>query len=882
MMKTGDSVGPYRILDKLGEGGMGEVYRARDSSLNRSVAIKVLPELFALDAERLARFTREAQTLAALNHPNIAQIYGLEGDDSRGGQRALVMELVEGEDLSVLIARGPMPIADVLPIARQIADALEAAHDQGIIHRDLKPANIKIRPDGTVKVLDFGLAKALAPEGANATADAMHSPTLTARATQMGMIIGTAAYMSPEQARGKAVDRRADIWAFGVVVFEMLTGQRAFEGDEVSDTLASVLKSEPKWKAIPADLPAPIRRLLRRCLEKEPRKRLSAIGDARLELDDNEPVAPVANAVAAPPPPSWISRLWPVAAAVVITALAGFALWSRPAVARPASARLTIPLPTGAELTSYPAITRDGKTVAYVAQQGTDDSQLYLRDIDSFDSRLVAGASGARQPFFSPDGKWVAFFAQGHLQKVEVNGGTPIRLVEATYPFGGTWTEDDTIIYAASLGSGLLRIPARGGSASAITTPDGAGKGYAHVFPQALPGARRLLFTVWGQNKGTVVLALDSGTWEKVLPATTFASALFDGSPGPSGRLLIIDDNAGVRSAPFDADRPAPTSPDATVLDNVYYDIETEAQGWLAVSPAGTAVYAQGNPARTSLVWVGRDGKAESAGRKQDLYREVQISADGSKAIVRVGLNLWVYDLQRGTSTPLTSGTDSNILPLWSVDGRRVVFASNRGGDWDIYSQPADGSHTAEVWLKRPSDQFPYSFAPDGTLLFTEIGPKTGRDLWTRSPDGTLSPVRVTGFNEYAAQFSPGGTGGPRWIAYASDESGRSEIYVQSYPGGEQRIPVSTGGGMRPTWSPDGKELFYATGDAVVSVEIQPNGMFRARRTLTDRSNFLINDRFRSYSPSHDGQRLLMIRRDAGSAPRQLNVILNWVAGPHR
>ncbi len=324
------------------------------------------------------------------------------------------------------------------------------------------------------------------------------------------------------------------------------------------------------------------------------------------------------------------------------------------------------------------------------------------------------------------------------------------------------------------------------------------------------------MFTIWGQNKGTAVLSLDSGTWEMVLPATTFAAAIFDGSPGPSGRLLVVDEAAGVRSAPFDADRPAPTSPDATVLDNVYYDIETEAQGWLAVSPAGTAVYALGNPAKTSLVWVGRDGKIESAGRKQDLYREVQISPDGTKAIVRVGLNLWVYDLQRGTSTPLTSGTDSNILPLWSGDGRRVVFASNRGGDWDIYSQPADGSHGAEVWLKRPLDQFPYSFAPDGTLLFTEIGPKTGRDLWTRSPDGTLSPVRVTGFNEYAAQFSPGGAGGPAGSRMPPMNRAEARSTFSRIPGGEQRIPVSTGGGMRPIWSPDGKELFYVTGDALV------------------------------------------------------------------
>jgi hypothetical protein len=388
------------------------------------------------------------------------------------------------------------------------------------------------------------------------------------------------------------------------------------------------------------------------------------------------------------------------------------------------------------------------------------------------------------------------------------------------------------------------------------------------------------LFTIWGQNKGTAVLSLLTGKWEMVLPATTFASAMFDASSGSSGRLLVIDNAAGVRAAPFDSQRPVATRADATVLDNVYYDIETEAQGWLAVSSGGTAVYASGNPARTSLVWVSRDGKIESSGRKQDIYREVSISPDGTKAVVRLGLNLWNHDLQRGTSSPLTSGNDSNILPVWSRDGRRILFASNRGGDWDIYSQPADGSRTAEVLLKRPSDQFPYSFAPDGTLLFTEIGPRTGRDLWTLSPDGKASPVRVTGFNEYAAQFSPGAAGASRWIAYASDESGRTEIYVQSYPDGEHRIPVSTRGGIRPMWSFDGKELFYVTGDGLVTVAMQSNGTFGAPRTLADRSSFLINDRFQSYSVSPDGKRILMIRRDPGSAPRQLNVILNWFASP--
>ena len=524
----------------------------------------------------------------------------------------------------------------------------------------------------------------------------MNSPTLTARATAVGMILGTAAYMAPEQARGKATDRRADIWAFGAVLYEMLTGTRAFPGDDLTDTLAAVVRGEPDWTLLPPNLPPTLGICLRRCLQKDPKQRIPDMATMRLALEGAFETPAAQTTATVPARQSGRPLVWASAAiAVASLAVAAFALWSRPEVAPQTSARLTIPLPAGSELTSYPAITPDGRTVAYVAQQGTEDSQLYLRDLNSFEARAVAGASGARQPFFSPDGKWVAFFAQGFLQKTEVNGGAPIRLVEAAYPFGGTWTEDNKIIYAASLSSGLLQIPASGGTSTSISKPDGAANGYAHVFPQALPGGRSLLFTIWGQNKGTAVLSLETGKWQTVLPATTFAAAMFDGS-GPSGRLLIVDESAGVRSAPFDPQRPALTSADATVLDNVYYNIETEAQGWLAVSPSGTAVYAAGNPAKTSLVWVSLDGKIEPSGRKQDVYREVRISPDGTKAVVRVGLNLWIHDLQRGTSTPLTSGTDSNILPVWSPDGRRILFASNRGGDWDIYSQPADGSRAAE------------------------------------------------------------------------------------------------------------------------------------------------------------------------------------------
>ena len=867
-MQVGEKLGAYEVIAKLGEGGMGQVFRATDTKLKRQVAIKILPPSLAADHDRLARFQREAEVLASLNHPNIAAIYGLEEDR---GVTALVMELVEGEDLSRRIARGAMPLDEALPIARQIAEALEAAHERGIIHRDLKPANIKIRTDGTVKVLDFGLAKAMEPAAGSSPGVSM-SPTITSPAmTQAGMILGTAAYMAPEQAKGRAVDKRADIFAFGAVLYEMLAGTRAFQGEDVTDLIVAVVSKEPDWAALSPSTSLSVRSTLRRCLEKDPKRRLRDIGEARLALDGaNDP---------APPPerqkPRPMVRTLAVMT-VVSLAVAALVSWSRPATNGKDSARLNISLPPGAEITSYPAITRDGRTVAYVSQQGAGDAQLYLRDLSAFEARAVAGSAGAKQPFFSPDGRWVAFFSRGQLWKAEVAGGAPVRIADAAYAFGGTWNDDNTIIYATSLGSGLFRIPAAGGNPESLTRPDGAAKGYAHVFPQALPGGKSVLLAVWGQTQGSAVLSLETGQWQVVLPMPSFSASLFDPSEGSSGRLLLIDQAASVRAAPLDSAHPALTSTDATVLENVHFDVETEIAAWLAVSNTGTAVYAPGNPARASLVWVDQTGKIESLGREQDIYRESSISPDGTKAVVRHGLNLWIHDLRRGTRNPLTSGNAGNILPQWTRDGLRIVFASNRGGDWDIYSQPADASRPAEVLLKQPNDQFPYSILADGTLVFTEIQAKTGRDIWMLPPGGTPAPVRVTPFNDLAPQFSPGPAGGPRWIVYASDESGRNEVYIQSFPGGQNRIPVSTGGGILPMWSPDGKEIFYLSPDAVMAVTMQPDGGIGAPRRLFDRSPFLINDRFHSYSVSADGKRFLMIQRDAGSVPRQLNVILNW------
>ena len=452
-LTPGTRLGPYEIVNPLGAGGMGEVYRARDAKLNRDVALKILSGTFVNDPNRLARFRREAQVLASLSHPNIAAIYGFE--DS-GATHALVLELVDGPTLADRIEHGPIALADALPLAKQIAEALEAAHELGIVHRDLKPANIKVRADGTVKVLDFGLAKSMDP-AAGSSADATNSPTLTSPAmTQVGMILGTAAYMAPEQARGKAVDKRADVWAFGAVLFEMLTGARAFPGDDLTDTLAAVVRAEPTWALLPPSLPSTLVVYLKRCLHKDPKQRIPDMAAMRLALEGAFDTAAPPTTMATASARSPRSMVWVLAATTVMSlGVAGYALWNRPAAVQQTSARLTISLQPGSEMTSSPAITSDGRTVAYVAREGTEDSQLYLRDLNSFEARAVPGSKGARQPFFSPDGKWVGFFAQGQLQKAEVAGGAPVRLVEAAYPFGATWTEHNHL-----RGVARLRTPA--------------------------------------------------------------------------------------------------------------------------------------------------------------------------------------------------------------------------------------------------------------------------------------------------------------------------------------------------------------------------------------------------------------------------------------
>jgi eukaryotic-like serine/threonine-protein kinase len=831
-LTPGDLLGPYEILQPIGAGGMGEVYSARDTRLGREVAVKISAERFS------ERFEREARSVAAVNHPNVCTLYDV-------GPNYLVMELVEGPTLAERIEEGPVPLREALGIASQIAAALEAAHERGIVHRDLKPANIKLKPDGSVKVLDFGLSTS---RGLAAAGD-QDSPTMTIGPTQAGAILGTAAYMPPEQARGKPVDKRADIWAFGCVIYEMLAGRPAFEGQSMADVLAAVITKEPDWSALPPGSPV---RMLRRCLEKDPKRRLRDIGDA-----DLEPVAPAGPIT---PGRRTVIALVLLLLASTCTALV---LGVRSRGASRVAARLVIPLAPGDEVSSYPAISPDGRTIAYAAKPVTGEPQLYVRELNSFDARTVPGSLGGQQPFFSPDGRSIGFLAHGTIFRASISGGSPVKVADSADMFGATWNADDTIIFPSGFSSGLLRVPASGGKPEPLTNPDGAGSGLAHTFPQALPDGRHVLFTMNGKDSyGTALLDLDLKQWR--LPVPRHVGGVY----GAPGQILAANENAEIRGAAFDAGSPAQSTPEKLLLENVFFD-PYALRPWLASSADGTLVYAPGNPGKMSLVWVDREGRAQPAFPGQGQYRDAALSPDGSKALVNHGPELWIHDFKRGIQSRLTFPGSVATSPTWSPDGNTVLFASDRGGDFDIYSQPADGSRPAELLLKRPYSQFPSSVGPDGTVAFAEAHPVTGEDLWLLSPDGKTTPYRVSRFFDSNLSFSPDG----RWLAYDSDESGRREVYVESYPARRGKVAVSSAGGISPVWSRDSRELFYCSPEALMAVVVQPDGFFGAPHRLFDRSPYRFE--FRTYGTT-DGKRFLMIRRDPGSVPRQLNVVLNW------
>ena len=905
VLAAGHRVGPYEVVAPLGAGAMGEVYRASDTKLNRPVALKVLPERFALDPDRAARFTREAQLLATLNHPNIGAIYGLE--ESNGAQ-ALVLELVEGPTLADRLARGPIPLKEALPIARQIADALEAAHEKGIIHRDLKPANIKVGRDGGVKVLDFGLAKVW--DGA-LQADLPASPRLTATDVVGGTILGTPAYMSPEQARGQSLDRRTDIWSFGCVLYEMLTGRAPFAGDTISDTLSAILEREPDLTVLPETLPPPIRRLLRRCFEKDRSRRLADMADARLDIDDA-----LTGAEIEPRGPRAISRTreriaWASALLLLaVTAVATVAWATRTESAPPETARSILSVaPTGEtpgtnpleqRVATWPtrtaiALSPDGKTLVFGAIWGGRD-QLYSRAINQLTATPIAGTTGGSSPFFSPDGQSVGFIADGELRKVPLIGGPAVRLCDATALFGASWGDDGTIVFATARNGGLWRVPETGGTPKALTTPQ-PGE-YSHRLPHVLPGGRAVIFTIlkgprsWNEAQ---IVVRSLGTGQQDVLVTGGADARYVST----GHLVYMRLGT-LMAVPFDPVRLAVTGGSTGVIDGVMqaadrngtYMANTLA-GQFTVSDTGALVYLTGGVVKAgerSLAWVDRHGTAQALPAPSRSYRSPRLSPDGQRVVVYTldPVQVWSFDIARGTVSPVTVDGESDH-PVFDPDGKRIVFrAPGADGEGNLFLKAADGSGGAERLTTSEHSQTPSSWNGT-TLAFFEEGEYKGKgffqfDIWLLSTsDGQTRPLIHTAANEITPEFSPDG----QWLAYASSDSGIHQVYVQPYPGPGERIPISTKGGEQPVWSANGQELFYVQGGlfspgrvaTLMSVKVATAPTFRAGtpEPLFE-SDDLRTGWGRSYDVAQDGRFLLTINKEAPTnpTPTQMIFVQHW------
>jgi Tol biopolymer transport system component len=879
-LAAGLRVGLYEIQQPLGAGGMGEVYRARDLKLNRDVAIKVLPHEFTLDPDRVARFTREAQLLASLNHPNIAAIYGFEETP-----QALVLELVEGPTLADRLEHGPLPLADALAIAAQIADALEAAHEQGIIHRDLKPANVKLRPDGRVKVLDFGLAKltgaADGPHGSGAGAVASgpanptYSPTMASPAmTRVGVILGTAAYMSPEQARGRPADKRSDVWAFGCLLYETLTGVRPFVGDDVTSTHAAILERDPSWEKLPRGTPPLIARLLRRCLEKDPRRRVHDIADARLDIEDARAPAAIDEAAAdrraRPLIVSWAVSL------LAAAALSGFLVWYlKPAPAPTPGAiaglaRFLIAPPEPlAESDGVLTLSRDGRRLAYAAGP-TGRQRLFVREIDQFESRPIPGTEGAVSATFSPDGQSLAFLAERRLKTVVLAGGTPLTLRDRVDGAGLNWTSDQAILFNPGTATGIWRIPVNGGEAAVLTVT--GGRDNFQRFPELLPNGKALLFSSQGGVADDQIYVASLVTHER--------RRLVQGSAPhylPSGHLVYVQ--AGTLYAvPFDPERLETTGSPVVLLEGIRQ--ARSSAPLIGYSEVGSMVYvATTDVGSNTLVWVDRGGAEQPTGASGRPYAQPRLAPDGRRVVTALRGNaedLWLFDFARGTSSRVTTDSSSSF-PVWSPDGRRLALTSGKQDAYNLYWRPIDGSTAEERLLSSDRPSYPFSWSPDGkTLVFVSVSPTTFQDLWALEIDGRKArPFLETPFREGAPVLSPDG----RWIAYVSDESGRFEVYAQPFPGPGEKWPISTEGGNEPVWPRNGHELFYRMGDAMMAVEVKTAPTFsvgKPKRLFEkpyERSVAL----WANYDVALDGRRLLMVRREAPAQPAtHINVVLNW------
>jgi serine/threonine protein kinase/Tol biopolymer transport system component len=842
-LASGTKLGSYEVVAQIGAGGMGEVYQAHDTKLGRDVAIKVLPEAFAHDADRLSRFQREAKMLAALNHPNIAHIYGLEHSD---GVHFLIMELVSGETLQERVKRdGPIPIDEALAIANQIAEALEAAHEKGIIHRDLKPANVKVTPEGKVKVLDFGLAKAF--EGDSTNVDIGNSPTLSMAATMQGVILGTAAYMSPEQARGKACDKRTDIWAFGCVLYELFTGKQAFHGEDITDILAAVVRAEPDWNHLPPSTPTKIRDLLRRCLQKDKTQRMQAAGDARIEIQEVLASPPTSvTATTAPVKRGWRDRAaWAAASVFIVTTIAfaiGFVLRA-PKPPQPLQAvRLSTDI--GADASLYTSLgpsaifSPDGARLSFVATDTDQKRRIYVRSLDQSQAIALSGTEDAIDPFFSPDGQWLGFFADGKLKKISMQGGAITICDAAGNERGGSWGDDGMIVFAPDNQVALSKVSSAGGMPQPLTTLNRQGGVGSQRWPQVLPGSNAVLFTSSTnpnyEDADIDVYSTASGQQKTLLRGGFFARYLSNGH-------MVYMHNGTMFVVPFDLGRLEVTGQATPILEGVVTNPFGGAQ--FSFSESGNIVYVAGGRTgqNVSIYWMSREGKFIPLRETPANYRNLAFSPDGKRLALDIGdgkkRDIWVYELERDTLTRLTFAGENNVQPVWTPDGQRIVYSSlEKGGSYNLWWIRSDGAGDAQRLTESKQAQDAGSWRPDGKVLaFRQSNPGTAWDIMTLPVEGDEKSGWKTGepkpfvnsaFVEVAPAFSSDG----RWLAYTSNESGNFEVYVRPFPGPGGKWQVSTGGGGYPKWSRNGKELFYRTPDSkIMGVTYSASGdSFRA------------------------------------------------------
>jgi serine/threonine-protein kinase len=900
-LQPGTTLGPYAVTAKIGEGGMGEVYRARDTKLDRDVALKVLPQAFTDDPDRLARFEREAKVLASLNHTNIGHLYGLEEAD---GQKALVLELVEGPTLADKIAQGPIPVDEALPIAKQIAEALEVAHEQGIIHRDLKPANIKVKGDGTVKVLDFGLAKAFQPEAPNVSASMSPTISLTAAATQMGMVIGTAAYMAPEQAKGLPVDKRADIWAFGAVLFEMLTGKKLFETGDVSEMLASVLVKDPDISSMGTHIPANIRSVVRRCLVKDPKQRLRDIGDVRLAMEETfETMVPASGGAVVPALRVWQRPIPATITALAIAVIVGLVTWTlEPADQHPVT-HFSYALPADQVFQSgarqLVTFSPDGRRFVYNTAEG-----LALHTLDTGQVRLLfESATLVTNPTFKPDGEWVAYFSgpDAQIKKVAVSGGAPVSLTRANFPLGLSWETDGTILFGET--DGVWQVSEDGGTAELVIP---ARDGESIFGPRLLPGGEWVLFsstTVAGfdrWNEGNVVAeSIDTGERRLLVAGGG------DGRYLPTGHLVYALENT-LYGIAFDLGRMETVGGPVSVVEGVERAVEPQNSSGTAhfsVSADGNLVHVVSGAVSgqdRALALVDRSSIVQHLDVPPNQYLGPRLAPDGSRLAVQTDGErsvIWTYDLSGETAIQRLPGDGNNYRPLWTPDGERIAFASDRDGPISIYWQNSDGSGVAErlTAAEDGTAHWPDAWSPDGRTLAYRVEHSTSgtwsstlneMDLWTLTLDGNEPQVIAADphpIQELGATFSPDG----RWLAYSAGDAGSLEIEVwaQPYPPTGEPRQVSQGFGVMPLWSQDGQELFYRPltltaniGQTLRSIRVttMPSFTFSTEQPVSI-GEFYSRAYYRSFDATPDGQQFLVVlqeRTDDGA--QRLHVVLNW------